>query len=328
MPDTCLMAAQARDVDHAAGPSEAAGPLEATASATGPLPVPRADVVISPDLVRRLLAEQMPDLTHRRLTEAAAGWDNVTFRLGADLAVRLPRRVAAARLHDNEVSWLPEIETPLTIAVPSIVAVGHASDAYPYTWSVRRWIDGAPADATLLAHDADQAMRLAGFLRRLHHPAPPQAPRNPVRGVPLAERTASVETFAAQAAEVVDTGAALSVWSRSLAWPAHQEAPTWVHGDLHPHNVIVAQGRIAGIVDFGDITAGDPAVDWAIGWMLFDGPARRILFDGLDADMIGRARGWAALLALALAAHSQGRPDMADLARVTLARLTEEQSPR
>jgi aminoglycoside phosphotransferase (APT) family kinase protein len=265
---------------------------------------PDAEVEIDVALVRRLLAAQHPDLAGLAIDEAASGFDNVMFRLGSRFAVRLPRRLAAAGLLLNEQRWLPELSARLSLPVPVPLRTGGPSAEYPWRWSVVPWLPGEPAD--LREPAADQAPRLAEFLRRLHHSAPDTAPRNPVRGGPLAERIAAHQARALRlrGAAEVDSRAVRDVWERAVAAPIDVDA-TWIHGDLHPHNVLVDAARFSAVIDWGDMAAGDPATDLASIWMLFRRePDRRTAmshYGPASPATWARARGWAVLFGTLLA---------------------------
>ena len=154
---------------------------------TAPSGTPRAEVAIDERLVRALLHEQLPDLAELRIKREGSGWDNALFRLGSELAVRLPRRAAAAQLVVNEQRWLPGVASRIPIPVPAPLHRGSASTLYPWSWSVVPWLDGETADGAGLV-DAESE-RLAGILGAIHVAAPDEAPHNPVRGVPLSERS-------------------------------------------------------------------------------------------------------------------------------------------
>jgi aminoglycoside phosphotransferase (APT) family kinase protein len=248
------------------------------------MPTPAAEVVVDEPLVRSLLADQHPDLAERRLRVVANGWDNVVVRLGDDLAVRLPRRAAAARLVEHEQRWLPEIAHRVAhvAPVPEPVRLGRPALGYPAV-----------------------ARALAAFVGLLHVPAPADAPVNPFRGVPLATRSAAVLDRLATA-DVPRARELAALWRTAAAAPTHTGPPVWVHGDLHPFNVLVERApggdRLSAVVDFGDVTAGDPAVDLATAWLTFDREGRRTFRALVAADDATwtRARGWAVSIASAL----------------------------
>lgn len=292
-----------------------------------PVGTPPAEHAIDAALVAGLLAEQHPDLGHLAPREVEAGWDNAMFRLGDDLAVRLPRRLAAAELIVNEQRWLPGLAAQLPIAIPAPLRTGAPGRGYPWRWSVQPWLAGAPADQR--PPEAGQAAALAGFLRALHTPAPSDAPANPVRGVPLSQRQAAVEQRAQRLDEAgLGLSAALrQIWEDALAAPI-DVAPTWLHGDLHARNVLVERGAISAVIDWGDITAGDAATDLASVWMLFeDAAARRAALEdyGVSDATLRRARGWAVLLGVMLLDSGRvDNPRNAAIGAAALRRVAED----
>lgn len=296
---------------------------------------PPADVDVTETLVRALLTEQHPDLAALPLTVVAHGWDNVVLRLGDDLAVRVPRRTEAADLVARELRALPVLAPRLPVAVPAAVRAGRPSAAlgYPWVWAVVPWTDGAVVAGLGRAARAPLAEPLADVLVALHAPAPADAPHNPVRGVPLATRSDAVrerlERLAAPGGYLATSGlvapgslvAALlarleRVWDDGLAAPAYAGPPLWVHGDLHAANLVAtpdAPHALAAVVDWGDVTAGDPATDLALAWLVLAADARRRFWDRLrvgghpaadDRDAHARARAWALSMATAMAEHA------------------------
>ena len=313
---------------------------------------PPADVEVTADLARALLLEQHPDLAGLRLAVVAHGWDNVVLRLGDDLAVRVPRRREAARLVEHELQALPVLAPRLPVAVPGGVRSGRPSDAlgYPWVWAVVRWADGVDAARLERAARAPLAEPLAEVLAALHAPAPSDAPHNPYRGVPLSARDADVRSrlarLAAPGGYLSSSGLALvpgspgaspdasadgvgtapdvealharltEIWDAGVAAPAYDGPPLWLHGDLHAANLVVAAAaphQLAAVVDWGDVTAGDPATDLAVAWLVLDAAARRRFWERLDATGYPhaddgptrtRARAWGLTMATAMAEHA------------------------
>lgn len=218
------------------------------------------------------------------------------FRLGDQLAVRLPRRAQVATLIEHEQQWLPGLAKKLPIAVPAACRRGEPALGYPWCWSVVPWIMGETAD--IHEPSASQAPRLGQFLKSLHVAAPPEAPANPWRGGPLGERAAAMETRVARLAARTNliTPELRQIWAAALAAPLDVTA-TWLHGDLHPRNVLVQAGVITGIIDWGDITSGDCATDLASIWMLFAGQVAReealAAYGPVSEATVLRAKGWA-----------------------------------
>lgn len=288
--------------------------------------MPAAEVDVSPALVRRLLAEQHPDLAGLPLAPLASGWDNLMCRLGTELVVRLPRRSPAADLVRHEQRWLPELAPRLSLPVPAPVRIGRPGAGYPWAWSIVPLLSGEIAARTPPDDLAAAADMLGRFLGALHVPAPSDHPVNPVRGVPLADRDAVTRARLARLTLTVDGATILRRWEDTLAVPRWAGSPRWLHGDLHPANILVADGRLSAIIDFGDITAGDPATDLAVAWMLLP-PAEHATFRGsygecngaaIDDDTWLRAQGWAIVLSVAFLAHSADNPLMAGIGRRTL----------
>jgi len=267
---------------------------------------PAAEFPVDVALVAALLRDQHPDLAALPLRVVASGWDNVVVRAGGDLAVRLPRRAAAAELVVHEQRWLPGIAARVAevVAVPEPVRTGRPALGYPWTWSVVPWLPGRPAGEQPQGESV--AGTLAAFLARLHVPAPADAPVNPVRAVPLATRSDAVLTRLATT-DVPRARELAALWRTAAGAPTHTGPPVWVHGDLHPFNLLVegppGGQRLSAVIDFGDVTAGDPAVDLATRWLTLDRAGRRAFAALVPADGATwtRARGWAVSIASALA---------------------------
>ena len=281
---------------------------------------PAADVIVDPALVRALLQEQHPDLAHLVPVKVAEGWDNFLFRLGDELAVRLPRRAASATLIEHEQRWLPELSARLPVPVPVPVRFGAPGPMFGWSWSVVRWLPGQSLLHAASLDPGTTGAMLERFLRTLHQPAPADAPRNPWRGVPLDARTAALHEHLQQLDGVVDRAAGLSLWNRALSAPRWSGPPLWLHGDLHPGNLLVSDGRLSGVIDFGDLTSGDPATDLAVLWMLPQAMRWRLEACGSDEPeaLRMRARGWALALGMAYLAHSADDAAMAALGQRTI----------
>ncbi|RKS07119.1 aminoglycoside phosphotransferase (APT) family kinase protein [Nocardiopsis sp. Huas11] len=284
---------------------------------------PAAEVDTSPALVTALLHDQHPDLAALSVTEAASGWDNALFRLGDRLSVRLPRREAAARLVRNEQRWLGPIAARVGVPVPAPVRVGRPGHGYPWHWSVTPWFDGRVAADVPVASRRPLAAPLAAFVNRLHVPAPDDAPANPVRAVPLRRRHDRLMEYL-DGGRIPRARELRALWERLADAPAHTGPPLWVHGDLHPANLLVTsdgEPGLAAVLDFGDLTAGDPATDLATAWMLFDAPGRaafRAALPEVHPHSWDRARAWAVVMGAATAAHSSDNPRMAAIGDHTL----------
>jgi aminoglycoside phosphotransferase (APT) family kinase protein len=254
-------------------------------------------------LVRRLLAAQFPQWAGLPVTAVpSSGTDNALYRLGADLAVRLPRIGWAVDHIAKEQRWLPRLTPHLPLPVPVPLAQGAPGEGYPYPWSVVRWLDGEEAALHRVGDLSVLAADLAHFVTALHRvevgDPPPALP--PGRGVPLATRDDLTRSCIATLAGTVDTAAVTAAWETALRAPAWDGAPVWVHGDLAPGNLLLTGGRLSGVLDFGLLTVGDPAVDLLPAWNLFPTDVR---YDygtalGVDDATWARGRGWALSVAL------------------------------
>ncbi|MDA8016112.1 MAG: phosphotransferase [Thermoanaerobaculia bacterium] len=234
--------------------------------------------------------------------------------------MRIPRREVAVQNLLNEQQWLPTIAARLPVPVPVPVAFGTPSELFPWPWSVVTWIRGSAADGSALPET--QVDLLARTLRRLHRPSPADAPRNPFRGGPLTGKREAVED---RLRRLTPPRTVLDLWSRALAaQPAG--ATVWIHGDLHPRNVVLRDGIVAGLIDWGDMTGGDPATDLACAWMLFGPRGREELLDryGADEEQRARAAGWAIHIGTVLA--DGGDTTHVALGRRILDRLSEDDS--
>ena len=255
---------------------------------------PDGDVEISDRVIRSLLEEQHPDLSHHSFEIVDGGWDNVIARLGSDLAIRLPRRREADPLAKNEQLWLPSLAPQLPLPIPVPLRHGRPQRDYPYHWSIVRWLPGDSAD--LCPPNPSEGETLANFLRALHLPAPSNAPSNPARDVPLSDKAELTnERLTRLSSHPTVTESVRKAWRAVL----HLKAPRqrrWIDGDLHARNVLVQDGRISAIIDWGDICGGDVATDLAAVWSLFgDQETRHQFFLDYDADRNTRLRamGWA-----------------------------------
>jgi aminoglycoside phosphotransferase (APT) family kinase protein len=309
--------------------------------------VPPAEVDAGEPLVRGLLAEQAPHLADLDLHDPRNGWDNRTWRLGHDLAVRLPRRAAGAQLLLHEQRWLPGIAARIELPVPAPTVLGAPTDAFPWAWSVVPWFDGEVA-AREVPHP-DEVRVLGRFLADLHAPAPDAAPHNPFRGVPLTHRLPLLEQWlgvehARDDADLVARAADLVVAS-AHDLPTHEQR-VQLHGDLHPRNILVRHGRLAAILDWGDLCGGDAATDLATVWWLFDLEHHGAFWQAYadrrpthapgrapDSALWHRSRAWAALFGLMfLNFATADDPAVADapaaeLGRSMLRRVLDAQQP-
>ncbi|CAM5296030.1 Aminoglycoside phosphotransferase family protein OS=Streptomyces tendae OX=1932 GN=GUR47_22995 PE=3 SV=1 [Streptomyces tendae] len=262
-----------------------------------------ADIEITADLVRDLLREQHPDLAGLAIREVAGGWGNQMWRLGTDLAVRMQRMDPTPEFQFNERRWLPVLAPRLPLPVPTPVRSGEPSGRFPKHWTVMTWVPGDPLDHSSISRGDHAADTLAGFLRALHVPALADAP---VRGDRGGHPKTCADGFDRLFEAVVPdslAGDVRAVWDDAVAAPEWEGPPLWMHADLHPANVVVSDGTLSGVVDFGDVSAGDPAWDLAAAWLILPASTASLFFDAYgraDEATIRRARGLAAMKSLFL----------------------------
>jgi aminoglycoside phosphotransferase (APT) family kinase protein len=287
--------------------------------------MPVAEVEITHDLVRGLLHDQHPDLGELPLRELTNGWDNVIYRLGDQYTVRLPRREMAAGPLRDEQRWLPGLAERLPLPIPAPVRVGVPGRGYPWHWSVCPWFRGSVAAESQVTDPEREARRLGEFVAALHRPAPEGLPVNAaLRGQPLRRLDERLEMHLARGA-VAAPAEIRERWRVLTAVDDWTAPPVWLHGDLHTANVLVDDGAISAVIDFGDVTAGDPAVDLTIAWMLFDEPARSEFRSsagaGGDAALWSRAEAWGLYFAVIYVSNSADNPLIGGIGRRLMATL-------
>ncbi|MFI5775258.1 aminoglycoside phosphotransferase family protein [Streptomyces sp. NPDC051658] len=267
---------------------------------------------ISADLVRSLVRDQFPewgDLPVRRVERQ--GWDNRTFRLGGELAVRLPSAEGYAAGVEKEDRCLPVLSQYLPLPVPEPVAIGRPAAGYPLPWSVRRWLPGTTVETAVGVDRTRLARDLGAFLVALRKTP---AGLGPVAGRHSSFRGCHPSVYGDEVGQAldrlkgsVDVGACQAVWDVAVtsAWPS---APVWFHGDVAVGNLLTADGRLSAVIDFGTCGTGDPACDLVMAWTYFTGEERQVFREavGLPGDVWQRARGWALWKSLVMMAGESG----------------------
>ncbi|TPM37411.1 aminoglycoside phosphotransferase family protein [Mesorhizobium sp. B2-3-4] len=265
-------------------------------------------LTIDTALVRRLIAAQFPHWRHLRVEPVAfGGWDNRTFHLGDEMTVRLPSAAAYCQQVEKEHRWLPKLAPLLPLPIPAPLAMGAPAEGYPWHWSVYGWIAGETAKRERIANLSEFATDLARFLAALKSidatdgPAPGQ--HNFFRGGPLSVYDGETRQAISALGNRIDASAATAAWEVALA-AAWKGPPVWFHGDVSQGNLLVENGRLSAVIDFGTSGVGDPSCDLAIAWTLFHGQSRNIFRAGIAADQAtwARGRGWALWKALITAA--------------------------
>jgi aminoglycoside phosphotransferase (APT) family kinase protein len=271
-------------------------------------------------LVRRLLAAQFPQWADLPIEQVdSAGTVNAIYRLGDNLAVRLPRVERWAADSEREFCWLPKLAPLLPLAVPEPVAMGSPGQGYPLYWAVYRWLEGKDVMVEPIS-DLDQAASgLARFVAAMQRIDPAAAPRS-TRG-DLATRDTATRTAIAQLDDIAEPDTAIAAWEASLHAPAWEAAPIWTHGDLLPTNMLVQQGRLTAIIDFGSAGLGDPAFDLLCAWSVLTAATRPIFRSTLSVDDATwlRGRGFAlSVAALQYPYYKHTNPVLASNARYVI----------
>lgn len=259
-------------------------------------------------LVRRLVLIQFPQWKDLPVEPVAkSGWDNRTFHLGKDMLVRMPSAKEYAFQVEKEQYWLPKFAPLLPLDIPSPLAMGEPGEGYPWKWSIYRWLEGESAAKAPISNLSKFAASLAEFLTALRGidttGGPKPGPHNFYRGGDLS--TYDVETRQAidDLKDKIDVGIVTEIWERAIAtrW---QENPVWIHGDISVGNLLVREGGLKAVIDFGQLGVGDPACDLAIAWTFFKGESRELFRKKLpfDANTWARGRAWTLWKALIIAA--------------------------
>ena len=266
-----------------------------------------SQLIIDFILVRKLIDSQFPQWKHLPITPVAhGGWDNRTFHLGDTMLVRLPSGQEYAPKVEKEHKWLPILAPLLPLQIPIPLEMAKPGNGYPWNWSVYRWIEGETAAHAHIANSCDFAESLAQFLVALQKIDPSNGPipgTTTDRGGPLAIYDDETRQALAILKDKIDVEVATKVWESALAtqW---NKPPVWVHGDISLGNLLVQNGQLSAVIDFGGLAIGDPACDLAIAWTFFKGESREVFRStiNLDEGTWARGRGWALWKALIVAA--------------------------
>ncbi len=249
-------------------------------------------------LVRALVKTQFPQWQTLTIEPVkSSGWDNRTFHLGDDMLVRLPSAADYAAQVAKEQHWLPKLAANLPLQIPEPLAMGQPSDDYPWQWSIYRWLQGETAATAEINNLNEFATSLAEFLIAFHRIETTKGPiagkQNFYRGGSLKVYDTETRQAIATLQDKLDVKAVTDVWETALAtnW---QAPPVWVHGDISAGNLLLQDGNLTAVIDFGQLGIGDPACDLAITWTLFSGKSREVFRNKLqlDASTWARARAW------------------------------------
>ena len=289
-------------------------------------------VNIDATLVSRLIAAQFPQWADLSVEPVeTSGWDNRTFRLGETMSVRLPSAEGYAAQVEKEQTWLPKLAPLLPLPIPTPLALGRPAEGYPWPWSVYRWLEGENATLKRIDDPPTFAITLAHFLVTLQGMdtagGPLPGPHNFFRGGPLSVYDAETRNALVALKGKMDTGAATEVWEEALSATWHG-SPVWIHGDVAAGNLLVKEGRLSAVIDFGCSGVGDPACDLVIAWTLLSGKSRSAFRGALPVDRAtwARGRGWALWKALiTLVEHQTTNPLEAEARRVVADVLADHQ---
>ncbi|MEW2004940.1 aminoglycoside phosphotransferase family protein [Microbacterium sp. NPDC079208] len=245
-------------------------------------------VDIDAAVVAELVEEQFPRWAHLPVRAVARqGWDNRTFRLGEDLSVRLPVAESYATAVQKESRALEFLAGRLPVAVPSVVALGEPGRGYPFPWSIRRWLDGDTVDRVAGLDSVRLAVDLGGLLRVLRslpvHAGQAAGRHSFLRGSHPSVYSDDVHAALQRLDDTVDTENCRSVWlaATSSVW---ESSPVWFHGDVAVGNLLISDGSLSAIIDFGTCGVGDPACDLVMAWTYFEGDARDAFRDAVGLD--------------------------------------------
>ncbi len=263
-------------------------------------------------LVGRLIAAQFPQWANLPITPVEfSGWDNRTFHLGDHMTVRLPSQEAYAAQVKNEQFWLPKLAPFLPVPIPAPLAMGHPTEDYLWPWSVYQWIEGQTASLERIADLKQFARQLAEFLVAFQSidttGGPAAGAQNFYRGGPLSTYDAQAREAITILADELDVKVIKAIWEQALS-STWEKPPVWVHGDIAVGNLLVDQGQLCAVIDFGQLAIGDPACDLVMAWTFFNDESRAVFRSalGLDAATWARARGWVLWKALIVLAGLSG----------------------
>lgn len=291
---------------------------------TGQSPLHHDDIYVDTALARRLVAEQFPDwadLPFRRVE--SSGTVNAIFRLGPDLVLRIPR--AESYVWDREIlerthAWLRWAAPQLPVAIPEPVAVGEASESYPWPWPIHRWFDGASLDKVDRGPTTRVAAGLAAFIQALHQLPPLDGPRS-YKAISRAAWAPQFRALVGDLDGVVDTARALQAWDITMQAASWSRPFPWTHADLLPGNLVVGgNGDLVAILDFECLGIGDPALDISAAWSLFDPPTRRVFRTklGVDEDTWLRAANLALRHVMGIRYYQDSNPRFAAMSTRTV----------
>lgn len=289
-------------------------------------------IVVTTQQVRALIDSQFPQWAVLDVQPVElSGWDNRSFRLGDAMLIRMPSAERYVAQVEKEHRWLPALAPLLPVPIPAPLALGQPGEDYPFCWSIYRWLEGEPLARHLDGVDLSViATDVAAFLQALHgidaSAGPPAGAHNFHRGGSLAVYEEEARASAARLSNEVDQALAMEIWQLALSsrW---QGQGVWVHGDIAEGNLLVQDGRLSAVIDFGSSGVGDPSSDLILAWNVLDAESRAVFRRALDLDEATwqRGRGWALWKALIVLDSERGRNEkMAEWSRRTIREVFED----
>ena len=295
----------------------------------------RDEVDIDLALVTRLVASQFPRWSGMACKEVdSAGTDNAMFRLGHQMVIRLPRIASAERGIEKEIAWLPRLAPHIPFQIPEVLGVGEPGDGYRFRWAIYTWLVGEEPTPRV-ASSKQLATDLAEFVLALRdmqvRDGAGETLPGSYRGGSLADRDALTRAAIIGSAGLIDTSAATEVWESAIQLPEYRSPRRWFHGDIKPDNLLTERDRLTGIIDFGCLAVGDPAVDQIVAWNLLTRESRSVFRDLLaaDEDTWARGRAWALTIGLLqLPYYKESNPRLAQVSKYQIGELIADYRSR
>lgn len=281
---------------------------------------------IMTQLVQNLIKQQFPQWDNLEIKPVEkSGHDNRIFHLGDEMMIRLPSGEAYAAQVEKEIKWLPKLQPFISLPISSPIVKGEPSADYPFTWSVNQYIMGEIATYKNIIDLKQFAVDLSNFLKELQcidtTGAPVAGKHNFYRGADLEVYNEETQVALTKLKDVLPINELSAIWEQGMSSKWIKEA-VWLHGDMAPGNLLVSDGKLCGVIDFGIMGIGDPACDYAMAWTFFDEESRKEFLKNLDSDTIYRARGWA--LWKALITYNDVNVEVRNNARLTIQSILED----
>lgn len=297
-----------------------------------------AEVRIDIDLAKKLIESQFPELLPLKVEPKGEGWDNVVLQVNDEFLFRFPRRKIAVELLENEARLLPKLRPKLPLAIPELVYQGRPEFGFPWPFLGYRFLEGITACKAHLTETERTrlAPTLAKFLFDLHQISeqeaitmgaiPDQLGRldvktripqildylNRLKDLNLFEDMSSLHAIVDQSKSLGDTG-----------------KKTLVHGDLYVRHLLIGSDRaLTGIIDWGDVHFGNPALDLSIVFTVLPPDSHKIFFETYgkiseETWLLARFRGLLSTFVTTVYAHSIGDSDLLEEGKKSLGYLVQ-----